>query len=226
MKRTILSAAIVLASGSAQAIEIEIAAGPTGWGCTSCFGGYNNTDVAPGTTVTLISPPSGPLQTTFGTGTYTITNAETSGSYSAWNFEGYPDSPNWTWSYIIAADNGNGTATIVQTGGVNAIEPTQAQMAALTGTTTSSYQILLSGTSTAGFTNTLTLSSTTTLDFFIDDGYLPDNGGGVALNIQPVLTTPTPPPPAPSTVPEPTSFALLGTAFAGAILRQIKRSDR
>lgn len=224
MKSTLLGAAFVLASGSAQAIEIDIAAGPSGWGCTSCYGGYNNADVAPGTTVTLISPPSGPLQTVLGPGTYTITNAETSGTYSAWNFEGYPDSPNWAWSYIIGSDNGNGTATILQTGGVNATEPTQAQMAGLTGTTTSSYQTLLSGTSTAGFTNTLTLGSTTTLDFFIDDGYLGDNGGGVALNIQPVSTTPTPTPTPPSNVPEPASIAVLSMALAGTMFGQRRRS--
>jgi len=200
MQTRFLAMALVATSMSAQAVEVDISAGPTGWGCTTCYGGFNNSDVAPGTTVALVNAgESVPLQLRLAAGTYTITNAQTSGAFSAWNFEGYPSSPNWAWSYIVGADNGDGTATIVQTGGVLGIADTQADEAGLTGTNTASYQTLLSGTTTAGYTNTLTLTTATTLDFFIDDGFLADNGGGVALNIEPQT----------SAVPETANAALL-----------------
>lgn len=177
----------------ASATLIEISAGPSGWGCTTCAGGPNQPDVQPGTTVTLIHPGEpGLLQLSLGPGTYSITNAETTGNFSAWNFEGYPNSPNWVWSFLIGADNGNGTATILKSDYVNGVFSTQALAAGATGTTTWDWQTQLSGTSTAGFNDTLTLNTTTTLDFFIDDYFLPDNGGGVALNIQQTSGVPGP----------------------------------
>jgi len=216
MQARFLGMALVAASMSAQAVEVDISAGPSGWGCTTCYGGFNNSDVAPGTTVTLVNAgESGPLQLRLAAGTYTITNAQTSGPFSAWNFEGYPSSPNWAWSYIVGADNGDGTATIVQTGGVLGTAATQAEEAALTGTVTASYQTPLPGTTTAGYTNTLTLANATTLDFFIDDGYLADNGGGVALNIEPQ----------PSAVPEPGGSTLL-IAGVGMVCWLARRAPR
>jgi len=174
---------------------IDIGAGGPdgGWGCTTCSGGPTDSDVAPGTVVTLTNYlESGPLQLTLGPGTYSITNAATTGYYSAWNYEGYPTSGNWAWSFLIGADNGNGTATILNDGYILGAADTQAGVAALTGITTWDWQTELSGTSTAGFVDTLTLTATTTLDFFIDDYYLPDNGGGVALDIEPTSATPLP----------------------------------
>ena len=70
-------------------------------------------------------------------------------------------------------------------------------MAAVTGTATYDGLTLLASTSVTGFQDTLTLSHTTTLDFLIDDYFLPDNGGGVSLNIQDTNGTSTP---APSTL--------------------------
>ena len=59
--------------------------------------------------------------------------------------------------------------------------------------------VLNPSTTLANFYDTLTLAQTTTLDFFISDGFLPDNIGGVALNLTSVG--------APSPVP--------GAGFAG-----------
>jgi hypothetical protein len=147
----------------------------------------------PGTTVNLIHPGEpGLLQLTLGPGTYSITNAATSGTFEAWNFEGFPSSPNWVWSFLIGSDNGNGTATILKSDYVSGVFSTPDLAAAATGITTWDWQTQLSGTSTKGFHDTLTLGATTTLDFFIDDYFLPDNGGGVALDIKPISPVPLP----------------------------------
>ena len=71
---------------------------------------------------------------------------------------------------------------------------------------------MLSSTTVAGYTDTLTLASTTKLDFFIIDYYLPDNAGGVALNITPL-----------STVPEPATWAMTLLGFAGLGLATRRR---
>jgi hypothetical protein len=190
------------------ATVIDVSAGPNGWGCSQCSGPQN---VLPGTVVNLVnSGESGPLQLTLGPGSYTITNAATTGTYSAWNFQGYPSSGNWVWSFIIGADHGNGTATVLNDDFIAGIYPTQAAAAGATGITTWNGQYgnpadQLPGTTTAGFIDTLNLSSTTTLDFFIDDYFLPDNGGGVALNITTTSST---------SAPEPSTLALLGAGLA------------
>jgi hypothetical protein len=78
----------------AKAVTVDIAAGPNGWGCTTCFGGppsvYNPASSppgGPGLLVTLVNQGEpGPLQLTLPAGTYSITNADTTGNFSAWNF--------------------------------------------------------------------------------------------------------------------------------------------
>jgi len=156
-------------------------------GCSVCAG---VADVTPGT---FLSDIYSPVQLTLGPGTYTITNAATTGYYSAWNFEGYPTSTNWVWSFVMAADNGTGTAgTVILDDYIAGVYNTQALAAGATGIATYDDLTVLSGTSTAGFTDMFTLSSTTTLDFMIDDYILDDNGGGVALQITPATGTPEP----------------------------------
>lgn len=208
--RTILAAAVLTISYPAisSAAVIDISAGPNGWGCSQCNGPEN---VLPGTVVNLVnSGESGPLQLTLGPGSYTITNAATTGTYSAWNFQGYPSSPNWVWSFMIGADHGNGTATVLEDDYIQGTYSTQAAAAGATGTTTwdgafGNPADQLPSTSTAGFVDTLNLASTTTLDFFIDDYFLPDNGGGVALNITSASST---------SAPEPSTLALLAAGLA------------
>jgi hypothetical protein len=171
-------------------------------GCTICNA---PTSIEPGTTFAsseLISP----VTQSFGAGTYTFINADplapggTPDTYSAWAFNGSGNGGNWVWSFVVASVSGS-TATILMDDYTNGTESTQSAQALLTGTTDWDGTTLLASISTAGFTDSLTLASTTTLYFFVDDYYLLDNAGGVALNITQV-----------SGVPEPSSFALLAVA--------------
>ena len=190
---------LTLASGSAGATIVNISG--TGSGCVQCS--YGSPAMAPGAIVTMITP----VQLTLGPGTYTITNASTvngveSGadpSYLAFNFQA-GNAIGWAWNFIVASDNGNSTATVIDYYGACCSERTQLAIASKTGTYSEDYFGRLAGTSTAGFIASLTLSQTTTLDFGIVDYYLPDNAGGVSLNIAPV--------------PEPAAVWLLTWAFA------------
>jgi len=197
---------LLLTSRETSALIINIDA--TVSGCTACSGGPTNADVALGTVVSLISP----VVVTLGPGTYTITNAATvngvvSGAnptFLAYDFQtGNPTA--WAWAFLVATDNGNGTGTMLKADYVNGTFVSQAAAASATGIQTFSYSTLLPSTSTAGFVDTLTLSQTTTLDFFIDDFALSDNSAGVALQI----------------VPEPSSVVLLaaGIGWMAAIRR-------
>ncbi len=190
----------------AQASTVDISA--TVSGCSQCNG---TTNVVTGTFLTNIFSP---VQLTLGAGTYMVTNAATTGMYSAWNFQGAPSSANWVWSFVMAADNGTNTqGTVVlddYIGGdasyPNGIYATPALAAGATGVSTFSdlttSPTVLAASSTAMFTDYFTLASTTTVDFLIDDFDLGDNGGGVALKITQI-----------SGVPEPSSFVLLGAAL-------------
>jgi hypothetical protein len=190
-------------AGSVVDIDSQIS------GCSQCSSPPNVT------TGTFLSDIFSPVQLMLGPGTYSVTNAATTGYYSAWNFEGYPNSGNWVWSFVMAADNGSGTqGTVIlddYIGGTasypNGIYATQVLAAAASGILTYDNMLgtptVLAGTSTAGFVDSFTLSTTTTLDFMIDDYILSDNGGGEALNITQVG----------GSVPEPSSFIPLGVAL-------------
>jgi len=82
------------------------------------------------------------------------------------------------WSFLIGADHGNSTATVLNDDYISGIYSTQTAAAGATGITTWDGLFgvpanQLPGTSAAGFVDTLNLASTTTLDFFIDDYFLP-----------------------------------------------------
>jgi hypothetical protein len=100
-------------------------------------------------------------------------------------------------------------------GYVAGVQPTQATMANLVNTTTGDGNTLLQATSTRDFRETFTLTHTTKLDFLIDDYYLPDNGGGVTLDINPLGA---------SSVPEPAAVTMLGVAAViGVCLTRSRR---
>jgi hypothetical protein len=185
-------------------------------GCNSCNA---PTSIEPGTTFASSTLQS-PVTQSFAAGTYTVTNADplsaggTPDTYSAWAFNGSGNGGNWVWSFVVASVSA-GTATILMDDYTNEIEPTQSAQALLTGTTDWDGTTQLASTSTAGFTDTLTLPSATTLYFFIDDYYLPDNAGGVALNVTPSSSTP-----------EPAAFLPLGTALLGLAFWRAKRRER
>jgi hypothetical protein len=195
LARWILFAASVTSAAGAI-VQID----STVYGCAfpQCSGGPSSIPV--GTVVNLAAFPK--LQLTLGPGTYNITNAATTGYYSAWNFSG-----GWVWSFIMADD---ATSTVLLSDYVNiAPQASQAAAAGATGVTTlrqltSSTTMTLPGTSTAGFIDTFTLASTTTLDFFADDYFLADNAGGVALNVTAASQ---------EGVPEPASVILCGGAL-------------
>jgi hypothetical protein len=71
-----------------------------------------------------------------------------------------------------------------------------------------------SSTTTALWSATFTLLSPTTVDFFIPDGNIGDNLGGMTLNVTLNQTG----------VPEPASFLLVVTALAAGCLRLRRRA--
>ncbi|HVO02112.1 MAG TPA: hypothetical protein VMT54_07920 [Candidatus Cybelea sp.] len=183
-------------AGGAQATTVLIdGGGASGWGCTTCSGGLSN-NVNVGNTVTLVNyNKSGPLQLTLGPGTYNITNASTSvGNYSAFRFDG--GSADWAWNYVIASDNGNGTANIIKAAGLGGVLPSQTAWQNATGLTSYYYdnglQTVATNIAAVDYLDTFTLSTATVVDFFVIDYYLPDNAGGIALNITKVAATPIP----------------------------------
>jgi hypothetical protein len=186
---------IVLLAGCTDANAITVIINAQLDGAASASGGPQAADVLPGAVLSDIYSPKNQL--TLDAGTYLITSGATSGYYSAWNFQRYPNSPNWAWSFLIADD---ATSKVLVDGYVGAVEPTQAAMAGLVGTTTWDGTTELAATSTQDFRETLILTHTTTLDFLIDDYFLSDNGGGVTINI--------------NSVPEPSSITMLGAAAA------------
>jgi hypothetical protein len=186
------------ACASAGSVTIDISA--TQDGCSQCNSPQN---ILPGTVLTDIFTPK--LQLTLGPGTYTITNGDTTpgDTYSAWNFQG-PVSTNWVWSFVVA---NNSTGVVLMDDYIAGVFATQALAAGATGIATYDGNTLLSGTSTAGFVDTLTLASTTTLDFFVDDYYLGDNAGGAAVTVTGNGIG--------ATAPEPSALIPLGAALLG-----------
>ena len=145
-----------LAVAPTAAMEVDISAGPTGNGCTVCFGGP--LVLNPGETVTLENEGVGPLQRTLGPGTYSITNAATSGNFSAWRYDG--GSSDWAWNFVIGSDNGDNTANVVDVGWVAAPFPSQNEVADATGVATYRFDTVLDPDgSTAGYSDTLTLTT-------------------------------------------------------------------
>jgi hypothetical protein len=159
-----------------------------------------------------------PVQVTFAAGTYTLNDAyspatglEAGALYDAWNFEaGNGDA--WAWHWKALLDDGADGATI-NTSNYAAhllldIDPLFVQDSFTTEAAAAAF-----GAATPP--STLTFSAPTTVDFVVNDYYLPDNAGGVSLDIEPVGGAPAP-------VPEPASWAMMivGVGGLGAALRR------
>ena len=148
-----------------------------------------------------------PVQVTFAQGTYNISDAyspttglQSGASYDAWNFEA-GNGQAWVWHWKALLDDGQDGATI-NVGNyashilldVDAPNPadaftTEAQAAAFGAATPISQ---------------LTFTQTTTVDFVVNDYYLPDNAGGVSLDIESA-----------SAAPEPATWGMMLFGFAG-----------
>jgi len=124
----------------------------------------------PGQTITPITnPPGQPLnQMTVAAGTYQITNGTgqpgADSNFTGWRFN---SNPNWVWNFVIAD---NATNKVVFYGEADGVQGTQAAIAAQP--------------AVQNYLATFTLPATTTLSFMIRDYFLPDNAGGMALNLQ------------------------------------------
>lgn len=146
-------------------------------GCSQCSGPQN---VLPGTVVSILGPK---VQLTLPAGTYRITNAAglQGALYGGWNYNS--SGANWVWSFMVANE---ATSTVLMDDYIGSTQSSLAAIAGLTNTPTYDGNTVLAATSTAGFTDQLTLTQTTTLDFFIDDYGLSDNLGGVSLLVRSV----------------------------------------
>jgi hypothetical protein len=204
---------MALAAISTEARATTLSIDSTVSGCSGGSDGQACSDGAahllPGERVTLIDP----VTITLGPGVYNVTDAASSGYYSAWNFSG-----GWVWNWAAATDNGDGTGDIFQAGASGLIYGSQAAAA---GSHDGNYggpggPVLPLLDPTGGpdnFSDSFTLLTTTKLDFFTIDYYLPDNAGGVALDIS-------------TAVPEPSTWAMLLIGFAGlGVLARRGRSE-
>jgi hypothetical protein len=210
---------LLAATAISSAATVQILANVSG--CDQC--GTGPTTVQPGTTITFTGTGSGlgsgngadtMVQLTLGAGTYTITDAATTGTYSGWQYAG--NSP-WNWDFGIANDTTGKALLEDYVGGSSALTlATFASQSAINSGTVKIYDgtNLLPATTTALFSDTLTLGSATTLDFYVLDQHVSDNSGGIALNITQVETG----------VPEPASFLLVATVLAAGCWRLRRRA--
>jgi hypothetical protein len=145
-----------------------------------------------------------PVQVALGPGTYTLTDAYSTTTglapgalYDAWDFYSYSDG--WVWHWKALIDDGSGGSTI-----------TPANYASHLLLDVDATQSFGSEGAAAAFgastpAQTFTLTAPTTIDFVVNDYYLPDNSGGVSLLLSSVR----------SALPEPSTWAMMLIGFAG-----------
>lgn len=144
----------------------------------------------------------GPVPTlALAAGTYTITNATglpgANPNYTAWSYNLYTSS--WTWAFVIATAAGSAIG-FEKAGDGNS----QSAVAALA--------------SVQNFSTNFTLAAPTVVAFTLRDYYVPDNGGGIALDVEPAA----------GAVPEPATWAMMlgGFGTIGAAVRRRRISVR
>jgi hypothetical protein len=162
--------------------------------------------VAPGT---LLSATTlfNPVEITLAAGDYILTDAwgKSGALYDAWNFQ-VGAAGSWGTHYLVAEDlrsSGGGYKVLLEYGAL--------------GDPSCTYHYCAWATETAASTAflnsppaTLHLGKTTTLAFVSADYYLPDNAGGISLNV--------------AAVPEPETYALMmaGLGLMGFMVRRKK----
>lgn len=181
----VLAAAAALCAGAAQAQVINI---DSRYGFTYDTGGSDPAPL-PGQHINIIGTPVVTL--TLGAGDYTITNAagQPGALFSAWSYN--VGTSSWAWAFVMADDATRRVILYGEAGGGSSA----AQVASLP--------------AVQNFSTSFSLAATTTLAFTLRDYYVPDNAGGISLNIAAVPA-----------VPEPASALLLSAGIAGLLWRR------
>jgi hypothetical protein len=219
LKRALCLLSILLAATAISSAAPTVTLTASGSGasyCPSCTGVANLIPLT-----TTLSGLVNPVQLTLGPGTYIITNADTpyssGASNEAWNYNTTLSS-SWAWAFAVT--NASGLVLLNDYVGTSAgtlqYFSTADLAASASGIKTYDGSVLLSATTTAGFRDTLTLSSSQVVNFFIPDSYIGDNAGGIALNVA-LQSTGTP---------EPAIPLLIGTGLAALALYRRKRQSR
>lgn len=178
--RLLSAACLALAAGAVQAIVINIDA-THGF----VYDGTNASDPAP-VFGQAIDPIGARITLALPAGEYRITNAFARGlpgaQHAAWSYN--LNTASWTWAYVLAnaADD-----TVIWWDFAGSIAGSAAQVAAQP--------------AVQSYSRLLTLTAPTTLLFTLRDYHVPDNGGGISLDISPV--------------PEPATLALWAAGLAG-----------
>ena len=167
----------------AQAQIVNIDATVTGCDFNHCHGMH----LSAGNTVDAVISPA---QLTLGPGTYTLTNAAglpgAQAGFDAWRFDGGPD---WVWAFMVIDDS---TRKILLQACCGAqVYSTQAAAAA--------------DPFAQSFSASLTLPTTTKLDFVTEDWFPSDNAAGVAIAVT-------------SAVPEPASWLLTAAGLLALVV--------
>ncbi len=197
MKIWLLVGLVCAAPGMATAAIVNIDATH---GFNYVPGGGSDPAPMPGEQISFIGTPP---TLSLAAGTYTITNATGKAGadpdLTAWSYNLYTSS--WAWGFVIATPGG----TVIDYGD--------------SGVGGSSKASVADSPAVKNFSQTLTLAAPTTLAFTLRDYYVPDNGGGVALDIEPAGGA--------AAVPEPATWAMFAGGFGlvGGTLRRRARAS-